>query len=69
MKQIQVTRLAKCAIDYMPNATALQMVEITVDFFGLKQTNRYDTKIMADGKQYVINGDGWIKDGFEITDL
>ena len=48
---------------------AFQLVNITVDFFGRKMTNRYDTKIMADGRQIVIDGDGWIKDGTLINEL
>lgn len=43
-----------------------QLVTITFDFFGHPQKGTYDTKILKDGRQFVINGDGFIKDGFEI---
>lgn len=48
---------------------AFQFVVITIDVFGRKMTNRYDTKIMADGRQIVIDGDGFIKDGTLINEL
>jgi hypothetical protein len=46
---------------------AFQMVNITVNYFGKVLQDTYDTKIMKDGKQFVISGDGFIKDGFEIN--
>lgn len=46
---------------------AFQIVEISFMFYGVKKTESYDTKILHNGKQQVINGDGFIKDGFTIN--
>lgn len=45
---------------------AFQMVEYVIDFFGNEIRNTLDTKIMEDGRQIVIDGDGLIKAGTEI---
>ena len=42
------------------------MVTITVNYFGKRVEDDFDTKIMADGSQFVIDGNGFIKDGFQI---
>lgn len=44
----------------------LQMVTITFEVFGRQMEGRYNTKILKDGRQFVIDGDGFIKGGFEI---
>ncbi|QPB11390.1 hypothetical protein [Providencia phage Kokobel2] len=45
---------------------AFQMVEYVIDFFGNEISNTLDTKIMEDGRQIVIDGDGFIPAGTEI---
>lgn len=45
---------------------AFQMVEYVIDFFGTKISNTLDTKIMEDGRQIIIDGDGFIKAGTEV---
>lgn len=45
---------------------AFQLVEYELDFFGSKVNGTVDTKIMEDGRQLVIDGDGFIKEGTEI---
>lgn len=45
---------------------AFQMVEYVIDFFGNEIRGVLDTKIMEDGRQFIIGGDGFIKDGTEI---
>ena len=45
---------------------AFQMVEYVIDFFGNEISNTLDTKIMEDGRQIVIDGDGFVKAGTEI---
>jgi len=37
---------------------AFQVVEFTIDFYGKKIVSSHDTKIMQDGSQFVIEGDG-----------
>jgi hypothetical protein len=45
---------------------AFQMVIFTFDFYGKKMESVLDTKIFADGRQIVKDGDGLIKAGYEI---
>ena len=48
---------------------AFQMVEFTIDFYGVQEVFTKDTKILEDGRQFVIDGNGFIEGGFEITNL
>jgi len=45
---------------------AVQMVEFSFNYFGNKVTEMLDTKIMEDGRQIVIDGNGFIPAGYEI---
>lgn len=45
---------------------AFQLVKITYAFYGKTMGEIHDTKIMEDGRQFVINGNGFIPAGFEI---
>lgn len=46
---------------------AFQMVEFVINFFGNQVVSVLDTKIMQDGRQFVIDGDGFIKSGYELS--
>jgi len=46
---------------------AFQMVKITYSFYGSEMSELFDTKIIENGKQFIINGNGFIKDGFQIN--
>jgi hypothetical protein len=46
---------------------AFQLIELTYTFFGKTMSQVFDTKIQKNGKQIVFNGNGFIKDGFEIN--
>lgn len=46
---------------------AFQMVKLTYNFYGKQMSEFFDTKILLCGKQVVINGNGFIKDGFQIN--
>ncbi len=46
---------------------AFQMVEITYNFYGKQMSETFDTKILADGRQLVISGNGFIKDNFQLN--
>ena len=46
---------------------AFQLVEFVINFFGNEITTTHDTKIMQDGKQFVIGGCGYIPDGYEVA--
>lgn len=48
------------------NIIAFQMVEFTINFFGNIESFILDTKIMKDGKQLVIDGNGFIPSGYQI---
>ena len=45
---------------------AFQLVKFTYKFFGSETISILDTKIMKDGKQIVIDGDGFTSAGTEI---
>lgn len=45
---------------------AFQMVKFEYIFYGNKQTDFLDTKIMSNGDQIVIDGNGFIKAGTKI---
>ena len=46
---------------------AFQLVEFVINFFGSEVVSVHDTKIMQDGRQFVIGGCGYIVDGFEVA--
>ena len=46
---------------------AFQMVEIKGSFYGREVVSMLDTKIMEDGSQVIIDGDGWFKAGTVIA--
>lgn len=46
---------------------AFQVVEFTIDFYGTKIVSTHDTKIMKDGSHFVIGGDGYIPDGYQVV--
>ena len=45
---------------------AFQVVRFSINYFGNEMEVEHDTKIMKDGKQFVIGGCGFIKEGFEV---
>jgi hypothetical protein len=69
-KQIEVKKLAKVAAPaefIAKGVVAFQIVEFTINYFGSAIECSHDTKIMADGRQFVIDGDGFIQHGFEVV--
>ena len=46
---------------------AFQVCEFVFEFFGKKMTSRLDTKIMVNGDQVVIDGDGYIPAGWKLA--
>ena len=71
MKNIKITKLQKVDVpaEYQKEegCIAFQMVELTYFFYGKQMTERFDTKILKTGEQIVINGNGFIKNGFKIN--
>tara|TARA_R110000751_G_scaffold285031_1_gene389260 strand:- start:336 stop:551 length:216 start_codon:yes stop_codon:yes gene_type:complete len=45
---------------------AFQTVEFTIDFYGNEIETTHDTRIMKDGRQFVIGGCGYISEGYEV---
>ena len=69
MKKVEIKKLARIeapAGEY-ENIVAFQMIEYVIDFVGNIINGRLDTKIMSDGRQVVIDGDGYIPAGYEIA--
>lgn len=69
MKSIEIKKFPRIeapAGEY-DDITAFQLIEYAADFFGKKITGCLDTKIMKDGRQLVISGDGFFSDGYEIA--
>ena len=71
MKTIEIKKLNKVTIpeselkNYV-DIIAFQMVEFTINFFGHIESFCLDTKILNNGKQVVIDGNGFISSGYEI---
>jgi hypothetical protein len=47
---------------------AFQMVNFIIDFYGSETESPHDTRIMDNGRQFVIDGCGFIPPGYEIKD-
>jgi hypothetical protein len=45
---------------------AFQLIKVTINFYGKLIQDTLDTKIMADGSQIVIDGNGYIKAGYQL---
>lgn len=48
---------------------AFQLIDVCFRVYGTDRQSRYDTKIMKDGRQLIIDGDGWLKDNTDINQL
>ena len=71
MKAIQITKLAitEVPVEFQPEygCVAFQMVKFEYSFYGAKKVDFLDTKILANGTQLVIDGNGFIKSGTQIN--
>lgn len=71
MKTIKIEKLQKTEVPTQfqkeAECIAFQMVKITYNFYGKEMTNIFDTKILKNGSQFVIDGNGFIKDGTLIN--
>lgn len=69
MNAITIKRHARVELptsEQYDNIVAFQLVTFSYNFYGSLQSDTIDTKIMADGRQIVIDGNGFIKAGTEI---
>ena len=73
MKTLEITRLQKVEttdkIDLREGIIAFQLVNVEINFYGKLITDTLDTKIMKDGRQIVIDGNGYISAGTEIQSI
>jgi len=69
MKQISVKKLTKVEPpkgEY-ESIVAFQLVEFTINFFGHIESFILDTKILNDGRQLVIDGNGFIGQDYQVA--
>ena len=71
MKKVTITKLERVentdAELLSMGVVAFQLVKFTYNFYGSESVSILDTKIMKDGKQIVIDGDGFTPAGTEIN--
>jgi hypothetical protein len=68
MKTITTNKMSQVAAPANSEGViAYQLVEFVINFYGSETVDVLDTKIMADGRQIVIEGNGLIKAGYEIN--
>ena len=71
MKAIELIKGSKvftpCKDDQKRGIIAFQLVTFKINFYGRVIESTHDTKIMKDGKQLVIGGCGYIKEGYEVN--
>jgi hypothetical protein len=67
--EIKKLNLVQVPVEFQKEegCVAFQLVELTYSFYGSVMTEIFDTKILSNGKQLVISGNGFIKDNFEIN--
>lgn len=69
MKNLQITKLKRVEntdTETTSNVIAFQLVKFTYKFYGNEMETILDTKILKDGNQVVIDGDGFIPAGFIV---
>ena len=73
MKTIKITKLQRVETpdknDLRIGIVAFQLVNVEINFYGKLITDTLDTKIMKDGRQIVIDGNGYISEGTEIQSI
>ena len=70
MKTLEITKYQKVETtdkrDLAISIIAFQLVKFDVCFYGKLISDVLDTKIMRDGRQIVIDGNGFIPAGYEL---
>ena len=68
--KVEITKMQKVEVpaEYQKEegCIAFQLIKVVIDFYGKIIEDVLDTKILEDGRQIVINGNGYIKAGYEI---
>jgi hypothetical protein len=67
--QIKKFQLVEIPVQYQrpEGCVAFQQVELTYSFYGKQMNESFDTKILKNGDQLVISGNGFIKDNYKIN--
>ncbi|MEA1848959.1 hypothetical protein U9K52_08555 [Chryseobacterium sp. MHB01] len=70
MKNVTVTKLERVEnedLEFLSmGVIAFQLVKFSYNFYGSETVSILDTKIMKDGRQIIIDGDGFVPAGTEI---
>lgn len=70
MNAIQITKGQKVETtdkrDLQNGVVAFQLVKFIINYFGTEIETIHDTKIMKDGRQFVLGGCGFIESGYEV---
>jgi hypothetical protein len=70
MKNLEIIKMQKVEVpaEYQKEecCVAFQLIKVVINFYGKIIEDVLDTKILADGRQIVTNGNGYIKAGYEI---
>lgn len=70
MKNLEITKLQKVEVptefQKEEGCVAFQLVKVVINFYGKLIEDVLDTKILKDGTQIVINGNGYIQAGYKI---
>lgn len=70
MKNLEITKMQKVEVpaEYQKEegCVAFQLIKVVINFYGNKIEDVLDSKILADGRQIITNGNGYIKAGYEI---
>ena len=68
--KLEITKLQKVEVpaEYQKEegCIAFQLVKVVIEFYGKLIEDVLDTKILQDGRQIVITGNGYIKASYEI---
>ena len=67
IKAHPVTKIPENEQHNYDGVVAFQFVDFEITFFGKIQRFTLDTKILQNGDQFVIDGNGWIKSGTKIN--
>ena len=71
MKTMQLERFNKVVNtdkDFLAEGiVAFEQITFKINFYGTVVETTHDTKIMEDGRQFVIGGCGFIPEGFEVV--
>lgn len=70
MEKIEITKRNRVEADSdfkSQGVIAFEIVDFKINYFGNIVETSHDTKIMADGSQFVIGGCGYIPEGYQVV--